>query len=465
MAYTDMRQFVAKLDAAGELVQIDAEVDPVEELGAICREMLDQGGPAILFTNIKGYNHRLLANMMGTTKRAAMVLECAEDELIETYGELSARTPVEELPLTAGGPCKEVHVGEADLDLDDLVPQILSNPDDGGPFLNYGLMIVKDPDTGIQNMGVYRLQRRGGRRTGFWSMPPSHGAVIRNKYEAMDQPMEVAVCIGADPMLYLASQVAGLDLNVDELKLAAAMRGQPFDLVKAETVDLMVPANCEIVLEGKVLAHHREAEGPYGEYPGYYGPVLDFPVVEFHHATHRQDPIYAYTYMGIPPTESHVLFQVGNESGFLRKLRNGTAPTVVDVHCPPDAHTVIVSMKKTYEEQAKHVMYELFTSRLVKTVIVVDEDVDPRSYEQVFWALANRFHADEDIVTGPGACTIGPSAQKYDSKHAIKMGMDATEPLEGYPAISRPRPEMMDKVRARWGELMTPRASKMRAKR
>ncbi|HAC35351.1 MAG TPA: hypothetical protein DCF45_12620, partial [Gammaproteobacteria bacterium] len=247
-----MRQFVAKLDAAGELVQIDAEVDPVEELGAICREMLDQGGPAILFTNIKGYNHRLLANMMGTTKRAAMVLECAEDELIETYGELSARTPVEELPLTAGGPCKEVHVGEADLDLDDLVPQILSNPDDGGPFLNYGLMIVKDPDTGIQNMGVYRLQRRGGRRTGFWSMPPSHGAVIRNKYEAMDQPMEVAVCIGADPMLYLASQVAGLDLNVDELKLAAAMRGQPFDLVKAETVDLMVPANCEIVLEGKV---------------------------------------------------------------------------------------------------------------------------------------------------------------------------------------------------------------------
>jgi len=441
MAYTDMRQFVAKLDAAGELVQIDAEVDPIEEVGAICREMLDQGGPAILFTNIKGYNHRLLANMMGTTNRAAIALECGEDELIETYGELSARKEVDELPLAASGPCKEVHIAQADLDLDELVPQILSNPDDGGPFINYGLMIVKDPDTGIQS------------------------AVIRNKYEAMDKPMEVAVCIGGDPMLYLASQVAGLDLGVDELKLTAAMREQSFDLVKAETVDLMVPANCEIVLEGKVLPHHREPEGPYGEYPGYYGPVLDFPVVEFQHATHRKDPIYAYTYMGIPPTESHVLFQVGNESGFLRKLRNGTAPTVVDVHCPPDAHTVIVSLKKSYEEQAKHVMYELFTSRLVKTVIVVDEDVDPRNFEQVFWALANRFHADEDIVTGPGACTIGPSAQKYNSKHAIKMGMDATEPLTGYPAISRPRPEMMDKVRARWGELMAPKTSKMRAKR
>ena len=285
MAYADMRQFVAKLDAAGELVQVDAEVDPIEELGAICREMLDQGGPALLFTNIKGYDYRLLANMMGTPKRAAMALECAEEDLIENYGELSARPPVDELPTVSTGPCKEVHIKEADLDLDQLVPQILSNPEDGGPFLNYGLMIVRDPDSGIQNMGVYRLQRRGGRRTGFWSMPPSHGAVIRNKYEAIDKPMEVAVCIGGDPMLYLASQVAGLDLSVDELKLAAAMRGESFDLVKAETSDLMVPANCEIVLEGNVLPHHREPEGPYGEYPGYYGPVMDFPVVEFHHAT------------------------------------------------------------------------------------------------------------------------------------------------------------------------------------
>jgi len=455
MPYKDLREFIDRLKKEGELQEIKAEVDPHLELGAICRKVLNERGPALLFKNVKGYPYPVFANMMGTRKRMALAMETSEENLRKKYVEQTSAPLATPPPLVATGPCKEVKVGPESFDLKQLIPQILSNPDDGGPFINYGLVICKDPETGIRNMGIYRFQMRAGKiRTGLWSRQPQHMAVIISKYEAMNKPMEIAVAIGADPSLYIASQVRELPLDTDEIALACAMRGAPIELVKCETVDLEVPAHSELVLEGKVLPGVREPEGPYGEYPGYYGPVQDFPVVEFHYATHRKDPIYNYTYLGLPPTDCHTIMSLGMEGGYFNRLKADVAPMVKDVYCPPDCHTVIVSIKKGYDEQAKHVIYALLADRLSKTIIVVDEDINPRNLEQVFWALANRFHPSRDVIIGEGFGSIGPSHLKYQDLYTNKMGIDATEPLCGFPKLVRPSSEVMDKVEKRWQEIV-----------
>ena len=455
MPYKDLRDFIDRLKKEGELWEIEAEVDPHLELGAICRKALNEKAPALLFKNVKGYSHPVFANMLGTRRRMALAMETSEENLLKKYVEQTSVSLAIPTPLVADGPCKEVKVAPGSFDLKQLIPQILSNPDDGGPFINYGLVICKDPDTGIRNMGIYRFQMREGKtRTGLWSRQPQHLAVILSKYGAMNKPMEIAIAIGADPLLYIASQVRELPLDTDEIALASAMKGEPIELIRCETVDLEVPAHSELVLEGKVLPGVREPEGPYGEYPGYYGPVLDFPVVEFQYATHRKDPIYNYTYLGTPPTDCHVIMSLGMEGGYLNRLKADVAPLVKDVYCPPDCHTIIVSVKKGYDEHAKHIIYTIFADRMSKTIIVVDEDINPRDMEQVFWALANRFHPSRDIVVGEGFGSIGPSHTKYNAPYTNKMGIDAAEPLQGFPKLVRASSEVMDKVEKRWDEII-----------
>ena len=466
MAYQDLRQYVAKLSSAGQLLEIDEQVDPEWEIGTICYKVLNENGPAILFNDVKDYPYPVLANMVSTMERCALAMEVPQDDLVESYIEKTASAEGPDLPVVERdqAPCKAVTVPNAQLAFEGLVPPIVSNPGDGGAYLNFGLIFTKDPETGIQNMGIYRLQLRDDLQTGFWCSPTSHAGMIRGKYEALKKDMEVAICVGADPVLYLASQVPGVDLSVDELKLAANMRGEPFELVKADTVDLMIPANCEFVFEGRVLAGRREEEGPYGEYPGYYGPVGQQPVLQVEHATRKADPMFVYTYLGLPPTDTHALGQLGGEAGFLHKLRTDVAPTVKSVYCPPDMHTVVVSLKKTYEEQAKHVIYSLWTSRLVKTVIVVDDDVDPRNLDLVSWAVANRCQPSRDMMVADGFCTIGPSPDKYGDGIANKIGIDATEPLSGFPALVRPTPDMLEKVNRRWGDLTASKTPRLRAR-
>ena len=462
MPFADMRQFIAKLDAAGELLTVDAPVDPDQELGAICRDTLDERGPAMLFHNVTGYAGSVMANMLGSRTRLALAVETTEEELTERYIELTRRSPMTDLPLLDDAPCKEVTIKASELVLENPVPPIVANIQDTGPFINYGLVIVKDPDTGRRNMSINRMLLKGDNRTGCWSNPPAHCGAIRKKWEARREPMEVAVALGADPMLYIASQVPGLNLGDDEIELAAAMRGEAIDLVKCDTLDLEVPANCEMVLEGRVIPNDYEIEGQYGEYPGYYGVIEEQPMITFHHATHRKDPIYPFSYLGVPPTETHALGQLAGEAGFLYRLRSDVAPTVKEVYCPPDMMTVIVSLQKTYEEQAKHVIYSLWTNRVTKTIIVVDDDIDPRDQERVYWAIATRSDPERDVIKGDGYCTTGPSREKYKATSWTQMGIDATEPLQGYPDVVRPSDEMMARARSRRGELRKSGARKLR---
>ena len=188
-----------------------------------------------------------------------------QEELVETYIDRTVNAKLVEQPLVDTGPCKEITISGDELDLQTLVPQILSNPDDGGVYLNYGLVIMKDPDTGIRNMGIYRMQLRGQTRTGLWSSPVSHGGTIRVKGDLLNKPTEVAVCVGADPLLYIASQIPGLGLGDEEIKIAIAIRGEPYEMVKCETLDLEVPAHCELhgrcggspqALDVSRFAHH-----------------------------------------------------------------------------------------------------------------------------------------------------------------------------------------------------------------
>ena len=252
MPYADLRQFMARLDAAGELLTIDAPVDPNEEHGAICRDNLDEKGPALLFTNVIGHHGSVLTDILGTRERVAMAMEVDEPDLIESYIEKIRRKPMTDLPMLDDALCKQVTLSGDDFNLQRLVPPIIANEQDSGAFINYGLVIVKDPETGRRNMSINRMMLKSDNRTGIWSNPPAHCGVIRKKYEALGRPMEIAVAIGADPMLYIASQVAGMNLGDDEIELASAMRGEPVEMVKCDTLDLEVPANCELVLEGIV---------------------------------------------------------------------------------------------------------------------------------------------------------------------------------------------------------------------
>ena len=462
MAYADLRQFMARLDAAGELLTIDAPVDPDQELGAICRENLDEKGPALLFTNVIDHQGSVLTDILGTRERVAMAMEVEEPALIESYSEKVRRKPLSDLPLVEDAVCKQVTLSGDQFDLQSLVPPIVANQQDSGAFINYGLVIVKDPETGRRNMSINRMMLKGDNRTGIWSNPPAHCGVIRKKYEALGKPMEIAVAIGADPMLYIASQVPGLNLGDDEIELASAMRGEAIPMVKCDTLDLEVPANCELVLEGIIPPGELETEGQYGEYPGYYSTIEQQPVVNFHHATHRLDHLFLFSYLGIPPTETHMLGQLAGEAGFLAKLRSDVAPTVKEVYCPPDMMTVIVSLKKTFEEQAKHIIYSLWTNRVVKTVIVVDADINPRDADRVYWAIGTRCSPERDVIKGDGYCTTGPSREKYGSPTWQKMGIDATEPLTGYPDVVRPTDEIMEQIRKRRNELRKSATTKLR---
>jgi 2,5-furandicarboxylate decarboxylase 1 len=302
---------------------------------------------------------------------------------------------------------------------------------DGGPYITAAVLIAKHPETGQGNLCIHRLHVLGKDRLGIL-MLPRHTWQFYRAAEARGEPLEVALAIGLPPTLLLASQAIG-PLGFDEYGVASALAQEPLELVRAETVDLMVPAHAEIVLEGRILPRVREIEGPFGEYPKYYGPASEKPVVELTAMTTRRDPIY---HAIVAATMEHMLLgSIPREGGLLRTIRSAV-PNAVAVHLTPGGtcrYHAVVAIDKQHEGEAKNAMFAAFSSsQEVKRVVVVDKDVDIFDPLDVEWALATRFQAARDTVIVPRALgnKLDPSS---DDGVCDKMGLDATVPAGADP--------------------------------
>jgi 4-hydroxy-3-polyprenylbenzoate decarboxylase len=451
MPFDSLRAFVEALRRAGELHCVAAPVDPYLEIGEITDRVVKAGGPALLFTNVKGSEFPVLTNQFGTQRRMATALgaERLDDvaarlralidlsppgpSLGEKLGALKRLAPfANAIPKTVrSAPCQEIVVRKPDLT---KLPVLTTWPLDGGPFITLPLVITKDPRTSRYNVGMYRMQVYSARETGMHWQRHKQG---RAHAQAWGDRIPVAVAIGSDPVLTYAA-TAPLPPVLDEYAFAGLLRGAQVELVQATSVDLKVPAGAEFVLEGYVDNTDLRTEGPFGDHTGVYSLADSFPTFHVTCITHRRDPIYPATVVGKPPMEDAWIGKA-TERIFLPLLQM-VLPEVVDMNLPVEGgfhNLAIVSIRKQYPGHAKKVMNALWglghMMMLTRVLVVVDADVDVQDPRAVAWFTLNNLAPERDVVTMPGPVDDLDHGS-YSVAYGTKIGVDATRKgvSEGY---------------------------------
>jgi 4-hydroxy-3-polyprenylbenzoate decarboxylase len=481
VAYKDLRAFLKKLEKEGELKRITAEVDWKLEVTEITDRVTKQGGPALLFENIKGSKVPLAINLFGTHRRMNLALEVNDLQEVadRISGFIDFKTPsglVDKLKMlpklgelgaffpktVKSGPCKEVVKREGFSLLD--FPIIQCWPQDAGRFITFPLVFTRNPETGKRNVGVYRMQVFDERTTGMHWQTQKHGAEhfrrARSRYG--EGKLEVAVAIGADPATVFCGIVPAPP-DVDELLLAGFLRRSPVELVKCETVELEVPANAEIILEGYVDLNEFRREGPFGDHTGYYSLADDYPVFHVTCVTHRRDPIYLTTIVGPPPQEDYFMGYAIER--ILLPIMKLQFSEIVDVHMPAEGifhNLMIVSIRKSYPGHARKIMsaiWGLGQAMFTKVLVVVDEDVNVHDPGEVAWKALCAIDPERDVEFHLGPVdTLDHAARLPD--FGSHMGIDATRKWasEGYARGPWPDEIRMDentraRIAARWKQL------------
>ncbi len=476
MAFRDLPQFIAELERRGELKRISATIDPHLEVAEVADRVMKTGGPALLFEKVQGSSIPLAINLFGTKARMELALGVSSlddvahriDELLEIPNPTGLLEKLSLLPklaelaqfppkVVSRAVCQEVVI--KDNPSLSLLPIIQCWPKDAGRYVTLGATITRNKATGRRNVGLYRLQVFDDRTLGMHWQLHKDGAQHWRGY-AKGERMPVAIALGADPAsIYAAS--APLPEGIDEYLFAGFLRKEPVDLVKGVSVDLEVPAQAEIVIEGYVeVGEHRE-EGPFGDHTGYYSLPEPYPVLHITAITHRKNPIYPTTIVGIPPMED-VWLGKATERIFLPLIRK-MVPEIVDMNFPAEGifnNAVIVSIKKSYPGQARKVascLWGLGQLMFTKVIILVDEWVNVHDVSQVAWLAFMNIDPKRDcfFVEGP-VDTLNHASPEWN--FGSKMGVDATRklPEEGHP---RPwpdpivmLPEIKEKVTRRWRE-------------
>jgi UbiD family decarboxylase len=467
MAYNDLQEYLARLEAAGKLHRVAKPVDPAWEVAAVTRQTFDQYGwderPALCFERVGESEYPLVVGVVGGSPAIyAHALSTTVDQIDELWRR-AQQQPIDPV-LVPDGQCKEVVVRDDDVNLQ-IFPHAVWTPGaDPGPYITAPLVVTKDPETGGRNVGTYRLQVKGPRRLGIYMTPTQHGARHLAKHEQAGQDMPVAVVIGADPTVVLAS-VTKFPYTMDEYRVAGGLRGEPVPLVRCETADLEVPAHAEIVLEGVIRAGFREDEGPFGEYSGYMGASGLSSVIELTCITRRRRPVYQAFLSQMPPSESSCIRSVGRSAGLLRHLRDLLGLPVTDVHFTESGGAnaiVVVAMRKDYPEQVKEMAMGAwsFMNKEIKYLIAVDDDVDVRNPFQVEWAMSFRTQPAQDtwVLDGVLALGLDPSTApadvpQHDPRRRVgsKMLIDATR-KHVYPQAARVPRQYLDTVQGQWAE-------------
>lgn len=450
MPYNDLRDFINTIEKKGQLVRVKTEVDANLEITEILDRLLHKSGTAVLFENVKGHSVPIVANLYGTVERVALGLETDEaglDEIGTFLAYLQQPEPpkgifeaIKKLPFFAKlmsltpktvsrAVCQEVVIKEGDVDLSKF-PVMTCWPDDIAPLITWPLVITQSPDGGPFNVGVYRMQVVGKDRTIMRWLQTRGGAQHYREWMKKNLPMPVSVAIGCEPATTIAA-VTPVPERIGEFHFAGLLRKEAIELVQCKTNNLLVPASSEIVLEGEILPDENMVEGPYADHTGYYNTEESFPVFRIKCITHRNKPLYLSTITGRPPKEDAII-ALALTRIFLPLLRN-QFPEIADFHLPMEAvsyRIAVVSIRKEFPGHAKRVMMGLwgFLKQFLYTkyIIVVDEDINVRNWDDVIWALSTR--------VDPGRDTFVIENTPFDyldfstplPELGAKMGIDAT---------------------------------------
>jgi len=458
MKYKDLRDFIRQLEAKGELVRISQPIDTDLEMTEIADRTLRAGGPALLFENPKNHDMPVLANLFGTPERVAMGMGQESVEALREVGKLLAYLKEPEPPkglkdlweklpvfkqvlnmpakVLKKAPCQEVVLTGDDVDLS-KIPVQRCWPGDAAPLVTWGLSVTKGPHKKRQNLGIYRQQVIGKNKLIMRWLSHRGGALDFREWcqTHPGEPYPVSVALGADPATILGA-VTPVPDTLSEYAFAGLLRGDKTEVVKSISNDLQVPASAEIVLEGYIAQDETAPEGPYGDHTGYYNEVDDFPVFTVTHITHRKDPIYHSTYTGRPPDEPAILGVALNEV-FVPILQK-QFPEIVDFYLPPEGcsyRMAVVTMKKQYPGHAKRVMMGVWSFlrqfMYTKFVIVCDDDVNARDWNDVIWAITTRMDPARDTVMIENTPIDYLDFASPVSGLGSKMGMDATNKMPG----------------------------------
>lgn len=432
----DLRSCLELFKSADRLLIVEREVDPKFELPAVMKAA-EGLGKAILFKKVKVSGFPVINNLFGSRDMLALLFETTREHVVnEWIGRL--KNPIEPR-LVSAGPVKEVVKQGSEVNLEEL-PIVTHCSKDAGPYITAGIVVAKDPDTGIRNISVNRMQYKGKAKLGIRMMPPQHLGIIHDKCERKGKPLEIAVAIGNHPFDILAAATT-VSYGVDEFSISSALRKEPVQLVKCETVDLEVPATAEIILEGEVLAGVREPEGPFGDFMEYYVPVMENHVFKVNAITHRKDAIYQ-TIQASSLEDTHLLALSREATVYeaVSKVADVRAVCLV-----PSIMSCMISITKRFEGEPKNVAAAAFGAySWLKCCVVVDHDVNVFDVNDVWWAVATRSRPETGLLLIENALGFPRDPFKI---HQSKLGIDATAPLNQWEEFERKVVPGLDAIR------------------
>ncbi|MEM0383238.1 MAG: UbiD family decarboxylase [Candidatus Caldarchaeum sp.] len=422
----DLRTFlnILEKETPEEIVYVKREVSPKFEAPAVVAKLETMGKfPAVMFEKVKGSQYRLLMNMHASVKRMCRALEIPFENVTAAYRELEEKRVKPKR--VSDGPVKEVILKGDKVDLN-VLPITTLHELDAGAYVDGGLLLSRDPELGHYNLGVFRhmVQKKDQLGVQFSETAQTH--YIHKKYERKNEKMEVAICIGHHPAFNIGG-VANTSPGVDQYEVCGALMREPVELVKCETVDLEVPANCEVVIEGYIPPGVMEYEAPYGEYPGTYGRRRLNPIIKVTAITMRHDAIYQNGFSG---HRDNLVWGMFNRLNIIYRFVKHAVPSVTDINMPLSGrcrYICYVKTKKTVEGEAKNAVFAAFAADpFLKYVIVVDDDVNIHNDVEVMHAIATRVRADEDIFIVPNAKGSPLDPTVREPAMVAKMGIDAT---------------------------------------
>ncbi len=481
----DLREFLKQLEQKGQLKRISALVDPDLEIAEIANRMLQRGGPALLFENVKGAAYPVAVNLLGTVERVCWAMNLQHPEELETLGKKLSLLQQPKPPKTITQavefgkvlfdllrakpsrqgllqrvPCQQAAAKDPDLDLNQ-VPMIRPYSGDGGKIITMGLVITKDCETGTPNVGVYRLQLQSRNTMTVHWLSVRGGARHLRKAAERGKKLEVAIALGVDPLILMAAATP-IPIDLSEWLFAGLYGGSGVTLAKCKTVDLEVPADSEFVLEGTITPGEILPDGPFGDHMGYYGGVEDSPLIRFHYLSHRHDPIYLTTFSGRPPKEEAMMAIALNR--IYTPILRQQVSEIVDFFLPMEAlsyKAAIISIDKVYPGQARRAALAFWSAlpqfTYTKFVIVVDKTINVRDPRQVVWAISSKVDPVRDVFILPETPfdTLDFASEKIGL--GGRMGIDATTKMP--PETDHPwgealesDPDVAAMVERRWAE-------------
>jgi 4-hydroxy-3-polyprenylbenzoate decarboxylase len=478
----DLRGFLKLLEQRSQLRRISALVDPDLEIAEISNRMLQAGGPALLFENVKGSPHPVAINTMGTVERICWAMDMETPQELETLGKklgmLQQPKPPKKISQAVEfgkilfdvvrakpgrdllPPCHQIVIKGDDLDLHQI-PMLRPYPKDAGKIITLGLVITKDCETGTPNVGVYRLQLQSRTTMSVHWLSVRGGARHLRKAAERGKPLEVAIALGVDPLIIMAAATP-IPVDLSEWLFAGLYGKSGVTLAKCKTVDLEVPADSEMVLEGTITPGEVVPDGPFGDHMGYYGGVEDSPLIRFHCMTHRKNPIYLTTFSGRPPKEEAMMAIALNR--IYTPILRQQVSEIVDFFLPMEAlsyKAAIISINKAYPGQARRAALAFWSAlpqfTYTKFVIVVDKDINIRDPRQVVWAISSKVDPSRDVFILPDTPFDSLDFASTQIGLGGRMGIDATTkiPPETDHAWGDPLqsdPDVAAMVSRRWAE-------------